>query len=267
MLRSMTLIVGAANGRSGLESPAGLLFSQSFTWDSYGVARLSLHASNTGDMRNAYFDQLDMIIEDLVTMAEDVQQAVERATHALLTADGQAAELVIAGDAKVDADRERIEDRSFELLALQQPVAGDLRMLIAAVRMVADLERMGDLAVHVAKVAQLRMPGTAVPNQMLPTIERMGGLAVQMVGRAARIIADRDIDAARALEQDDEEMDELRRRSFRLMLGDGWTHGVEPAIDVALLGRYYERIADHAVSLARRVVYLVTGETYSAVDH
>jgi phosphate transport system protein len=218
-------------------------------------------------MRNAYFDQLDMIVADLVTMAEDVQRAVGRATQALLTADPEIADQVVAGDAKVDADRERIEDRSFELLALQQPVAGDLRMLIAAVRMVADLERMGDLAVHVAKVARLRMPDTAVPQEMLPTIERMGELAVQMVGRAARIIADRDIDAARALEQDDEEMDELRRRSFRLMLGDGWTHGVEPAIDVALLGRYYERIADHAVSLARRVVYLVTGETFSSVDH
>jgi phosphate transport system protein len=218
-------------------------------------------------MRNAYFDQLDMIVSDLVTMAEDVQQAVSRATHALLTADPHIADLVVAGDVRVDDDRERIEDRCFELLALQQPVAGDLRMLIAATRMVAELERMGDLAVHVAKVARLRMPGLAVPPEMLPTIERMGELAVQMVGGAARIIADRDIDAARALEQDDEEMDELRRRSFRLMLGDGWTHGVEPAVDVALLGRYYERIADHAVSLARRVVYLVTGEPFSQVDH
>ena len=218
-------------------------------------------------MRNAYFDQLDMIVADLVTMAEDVQLAVGRATQALLTADSEIAGQVVSGDAKVDADRERIEDRSFELLALQQPVAGDLRMLIAAVRMVADLERMGDLAVHVAKVARLRLPETAVPAEMLPTIERMGELAVQMVGRAARIIADRDIDAARALELDDEEMDELRRRSFRIMLGDAWIHGVEPAIDVALLGRYYERIADHAVSLARRVVYLVTGETFSSVTH
>jgi phosphate transport system protein len=211
-------------------------------------------------MRNAYFDQLDAIVDDLVAMTRDVQQAVSRATHALLTADGHIADQVVAGDARIDAMREQVEDRAFELLALQQPVAGDLRMLVAALRMVADLERMGDLSVHVAKVAQLRMPGSAVPAEMVPTIKRMAEVAVHMVGGAAEVIAERDVDAARRLEEDDEEMDELRKRSFRMMLGDSWTHGVEPAIDIALLGRYYERIADHAVSLARRVVYLVTGE-------
>ena len=211
-------------------------------------------------MRNAYFDQLDAIVGDLVAMTQDVQQAVGRATHALLTADGHIADQVVAGDAKIDAMRELVEDRAFELLALQQPVAGDLRMLVAALRMVTDLERMGDLSVHVAKVAQLRMPEMAVPAEMVPTVKRMAEVAVHMVGGAAEVIAERDVDAARMLERDDEEMDELRKHSFRMMLGDSWTHGVEPAIDIALLGRYYERIADHAVSLARRVVYLVTGE-------
>ncbi len=211
-------------------------------------------------MRNAYFDQLDAIVGDLVDMTHDVQTAVARATHALLTADGHVADQVVAGDALIDAKRELVEDRAFELLALQQPVAGDLRMLVAALRMVADLERMGDLSVHVAKVAQLRIPETAVPEEMVPTMKRMAEVAVHMVGGAAEVIKERDVDAARMLERDDEEMDELRKRSFRMMLGDSWTHGVEPAIDIALLGRYYERIADHAVSLARRVVYLVTGQ-------
>ena len=211
-------------------------------------------------MRNAYFDQLDAIVEELASMTQQVQQSVGLATHALLTADSDVASKVIADDATIDATRERIEDQVFELLALQQPVAGDLRMLFAATRMVGDLERMGDLSVHVAKVAQLRVPEIAVPAEMVPTIEQMAYVAVQMVGAAAVIIAERDVDAARELEQADEEMDELRRRSFRIMLGDGWSHGVEPAIDIALLGRYYERIADHAVSLARRVVYLVTGQ-------
>lgn len=211
-------------------------------------------------MRNAYFDQLDAIVDELASMTQQVQQSVARATHALLTADGEVAAQVIADDARIDATRERIEDQVFELLALQQPVAGDLRMLFAATRMVGDLERMGDLSVHVAKVAQLRVPDVAVPAEMVPTIEQMAHVAVQMVGAAATVIAERDVDAARALEQADEEMDELRRRSFRIMLGESWAHGVEPAIDIALLGRYYERIADHAVSLARRVVYLVTGQ-------
>ncbi len=217
-------------------------------------------------MRSAYHDHLDLVVDELVAMTHQVQQSVARATHALMTADAAVAEQVVAADAEIDAIRDRIEDQVFELLALQQPVAGDLRMLVAASRMVADLERMGDLSVHVAKVARLRAPEAAVPAEMVPTMTRMAEVAVDMVGAAARVIADRDVDAARELEREDEEMDELRRRSFRLMLGDNWAHGVEPAIDLALLGRYYERIADHAVSLARRVVYLVTGETVSSLS-
>ena len=218
-------------------------------------------------MRNAYFDQLDSIVDELVDMTQVVQVAVARATQALLTADAEIAEKVISDDAAIDAARERVEARSFELLALQQPVASDLRMLVAALRMVADLERMGDLSVHVAKVARLRVPQVAVPDEMIPTIERMATVAEKMVGTVAGIIAERDVEGARRLEEDDEEMDQLRRSSFRLMLDDSWPHGVEPAVDIALLGRYYERIADHAVSLARRVVYLVTGETVTTVDH
>jgi phosphate transport system protein len=217
-------------------------------------------------MREVFLSQLEQVILDLVTMTGRVQQAVRRSSDALLHATLEVADEVIAGDALIDADRERIENKSFELLALQQPVAGDLRMLIATVRMVADLERMGDLAVHVAKVARLRAPQAAVPVEILPTIERMGELAGNMVGAAAGIIADRDVQAAIALERDDEEMDELRKQSFQLILSDSWTHGVEPAIDAALLGRYYERIADHAVSLGRRVVYLVTGDVRPTPD-
>jgi phosphate transport system protein len=212
-------------------------------------------------MRNAYVDKLDTIVEDLVAMTHEVQEAVARATRALLTADAEVAERVISDDADIDAARERVELQAFELLALQQPVASDLRMLIAALRMVADLERMGDLSVHVAKVARLRVPLVAVPAEMVPTIERMAVVAEKMVGTVAGVIADRDVEGARRMEEDDEEMDQLRRSSFRLMLDDSWSYGVEPAVDIALLGRYYERIADHAVSLARRVVYLVTGET------
>ena len=216
-------------------------------------------------MRDAYFDELDTIVRDLVTMTHEVQQAVARATRALLTADAEVAERVISDDADIDAARERVEHKSFELLALQQPVARDLRMLVAALRMVADLERMGDLSVHVAKVARLRVPLVAVPDELVPTIQRMAAVAEKMVGTVAGVIADRDVDGARRMEQDDEEMDRLRRSSFRLMLDDSWPYGVEAAVDIALLGRYYERIADHAVSLARRVVYLVTGETVGAV--
>lgn len=211
-------------------------------------------------MREVYFDQLDSIVDDLVAMTDLVRAAVGEATKALLAADIETAERVISGDAEIDAARAAIEDKSFELLALQQPVAGDLRMLVAALRMVDDLERIGDLSVHVAKVARLRSPDLAVPAELADTIDRMAEVAQDMVGQVSGIIAERDVEAARRLEEDDEEMDSLRKAEFQIMLSDTWSHGVEPAVDMALLGRYYERIADHTVSIGRRLVYLVTGE-------
>ena len=212
-------------------------------------------------MRTLYGDQLSSIDQGLLDLTQLVQQSVNRATHALLTADPDVADQVLAGDHRIDSLRNKIEDQVIEVLALQQPVAGDLRMLVAAVRMVADLERMGDLAVHVAKVARMRMPEVAVPAQLLPVVRRMAEVAGQMLGRLPSIISERDLDAVAQIERDDEEIDQLRRQPFRVLLGDNWPHGVEPAIDIALVGRYYERIADHAVTLARRVVYLVTGDT------
>ncbi|MFT4010895.1 MAG: phosphate signaling complex protein PhoU [Nocardioidaceae bacterium] len=211
-------------------------------------------------MRDAYFDQLDAIVDDLVAMTRLVETAVSNASRALLQVDIETAEQVISGDANIDAAREKIEDKSFELLALQQPVASDLRMLVAGLRMVDDLERMGDLSVHVAKVARLRMPDLAVPEPLVGTITHMSEVAKDMVAQVGQIIADRDVEAALQLERDDEEMDRLRKHEFQIMLSDDWGQGVEAAVDMALLGRYYERIADHAVSIARRLVYLVTGE-------
>jgi phosphate transport system protein len=211
-------------------------------------------------MREAYYDQLDSIIQELVAMTGNVRALLRDATSSLLNADARLAEHVISADDEVDREREVIEDRSFELLAMQQPVAGDLRMLVAGLRMVSDLERMGDLSVHIAKVARLRFPARAIPDPIEATIAKMGDVAEHMVGAAAEVVAERDLDAARALEQQDDEMDQLRQSLFRTLLSDEWNAGVEAAVDIALLGRYYERIADHAVSMARRVVYLVTGE-------
>lgn len=211
-------------------------------------------------MREAYHDQLDSIVDDLVDMADSVAVAVHAATRALLGTDGGLAEQVIGGDRRVDDARELVEDKAFELLVRQQPVAGELRMLVAALRMVGDLERIGDLAVHIAKVSRMRMPGAAVPVVCRGTISTMGTTAEAMVREAGAIVADRDATAALALEQRDDDMDQLQRALFHSLLGGDWSYGVEPAIDVALLGRYYERIADHAVSMARRVVYLVTGQ-------
>ena len=211
-------------------------------------------------MREAFHEQLDSMFHDLADICGSVETAVRLATEALLTGDAGIAEKVITADADIDRARERVEDSAFLLLSLQQPVASDLRTVVAALRMVSELERMGDLSVHVAKIARLRVPNLAVPDAIRPTIQRMAEVAEEMVVRVSTISKDRDIDEALALVSADEEMDQLRRNSFADLLSADWDHGVEAAVDVALLGRYYERIADHAVSIARRVVFLVTGE-------
>ena len=214
-------------------------------------------------MRDQYQQQLLSVLTSLVDLTGDVRTALAEATRALLEADASRAETVIDGDLAIDAARERIEEESFDILARQAPVAGDLRMLVAALRMVADLERMGDLAVHVAKVARRRYPAQAVPPLLVPTIKAMAATADHMVAEAAQIIANRDVAAAMALEDTDDQMDTLRRSMFLALLSDEWDEQVgrvEAAIDVALLGRYYERVGDHAVSMARRLVFIVTGE-------
>jgi phosphate transport system protein len=216
-------------------------------------------------MREAFHEQLDSVFDDLAGICRSVEAAVRLSTAALLTGDAEVAERVISADVDIDRARERVEDKAFALLSLQQPVAGDLRTVVAALRMVTELERMGDLSVHVAKIARLRVPHVAVPEEIRPTVARMGAVAEDMVSRVSQIITGRDVEAAIALGRDDEEMDQLRRTSFVELLSDDWKHGVEAAVDVALLGRYYERIADHAVSVANRVVFVVTGQNPRAV--
>jgi phosphate transport system protein len=214
-------------------------------------------------MRDTYHDELDAISRSLVEMANLVGSAMSRATTALLDGDLQLAEQVITADEAVDARYREVEARAFDLLARQQPVASDLRVLVTSLRMVADLERMGDNAAHVAKIARRRYPSSAVPPALRSTVLEMGHAAEEIVAKAGSVVAGRDLKLAAELEKDDDVMDELHRQLFTAILDDRWDQGVEAAIDITLVGRHYERFADHAVSVARRVVYLVTGERAS----
>ena len=206
-------------------------------------------------MRDAYYDQLQAIVDDVVALTSLVRRSLASATLALLDADPTLAPPVLADDDRIDQLTHDIEDRSFLIMATQQPVAGDLRQLVATMRIIADLERMGDHAVHIAKVARMREPEKAVPTELEATFRSMGQVADAMIAAASHIVAERDVEAAQELETKDDEMDKL----FRTLLSDVWSHGVESAIDVALLSRYYERIGDHAVSMARRMIFQVTG--------
>jgi phosphate transport system protein len=211
-------------------------------------------------MREAYHEELDALSDGLVEMANLVGSAMGLATTALLDADLQLAESVISVDAKVEDLQRDLENRAVAVLARQQPVATDLRVVVTSLRMSADLERSGALAQHVAKLARMRHPGRAVPRDLRRTILEMGQLAQRLMAQAAEVIITQDVDAALQLERDDDRMDELHRMLFQHLMDDRWHHGVGTAVDVTLVGRYYERFADHAVSMARHVVYLVSGE-------
>jgi phosphate transport system protein len=219
-------------------------------------------------MRQQFHDELQFISDQMVEMTRLVGSAIARATTALLDADLNLAESVITADEAIDALQLELEDRAIGVLALQQPVATDLRIVVTGLRMSADLERMGDLARHVAKLARLRYPQSAIPAELRATILQMGQVAERIVAKAGSVIASRDLVTAGQLEVDDDVMDDLHRSLFTALLDDEWQHGIETAVDVTLCGRYYERFADHAVSVARRVVFLATGERVSeASDH
>jgi len=211
-------------------------------------------------MRDAFHEELDAIEATLVTMGEMVATAMSRSSEALLKADVKLAEQVISDDEKLDTIHHDLEARAINLMARQQPVAQDLRILVTSLRMSADLERMGDLCHHIARLARMRFPESAVPSELLVIIGNMGTTALKIIEKSTHVIKTQDLQAAVELETDDDEMDKLHRELFVALLDDSWSHGIETAIDMTLLGRYYERCADHAVSIARRVYFLVKGE-------
>ena len=210
-------------------------------------------------MRDAFHEELDQISDKLVEMSRLTGSAMGRATIALLDADLELAESVIEADQAIDQMRRELDDTAVDLLARQQPVATDLRQMVTALRMRSDLERSGDLARHVAKLARLRYPGAVLPEQLRPIFAEMAVTAEQMVLRAGEIVAANDVHGASELIQADETMDRLHREVFRILLDPSWAGSAQHTVDATLLSRYYERFGDHAVSVALRVVFLVTG--------
>ncbi len=210
-------------------------------------------------MRDAYHEALDAITDELVTMSSMVGTMMEHASTALLTADRALAESVIEADDEIDSINQEVELRATELIALQQPVATDLRMVLAAMRISTTLERMGDLAQHVAKTARMRYPDHAVPPSVEANIREMSYIAVRMATKIGQVIETKDIALAREIETDDDRMDALHREVLDILLTAA-PGPVNQAVDITLLNRYFERYADHVVSIARRVIYLVIGE-------
>ena len=211
-------------------------------------------------IRSVFQDELDNVSQTLFDLSVMVSDSMARATTSLMTKDLKLAEEVITSDEKIDTVQHDLDARIIDIIARQQPVASDLRALVTALRMSADLERMGDLAHHVAKLVRLRHPASAVPAELLALVEVIGETAEKIATKTGVVISTRDVALAAQVEKDDDVMDELHRKLISALIEPSWPHGVETAIDLTLLGRYYERYADHAVSIARRVIFLVTGK-------
>jgi phosphate transport system protein len=211
-------------------------------------------------MREAYHVELEQLAGNLAAMSLQVADALERATKALLEVDLGLAEQVISDDQKVDDARAQCEEQAYALLALQAPVATDLRTVLAAIHAAESLERMGDLALHVAKAARRRHPEPVLPESVRPYFAEMGQVAVELARQAEQVIKNKDIEAARLLEAADDQVDDIHKHLFTVIMDRDWPYGVASAVDVTLLGRFYERYADHAVSVARRMVFVVTGK-------
>jgi phosphate transport system protein len=214
-------------------------------------------------MREAFEHELAGIQDLLTEMAVKAGVAMSAATQAMLDADLHSAQAVIAGDDELDDLTGRVEQACYDAVARQQPVARDLRLVVSAMQISSSLERMGDLADHVAKLTALRHPNRSIPEDVRPLFVTMGAVADQMATLSALLLRTWDLGGASQILAMDDEMDVLHHDLFTAVLSPTWTHGVEAAIDTTLMSRYYERYADHTVAVARRVIQLVTGAPFS----
>lgn len=233
---------------------------RSFTRRSLHLGILGALAESRVDaMRTAYHEQLDALTNQLAEMCRMAGVAMERATQSLLQADLVLAEQVITDHEQISAASARAEEAAFVLLALQAPVAGDLRAIVSSIQIVADVDRMGALALHVAKIARRRHPQHTLPEEVNGYFAEMGRVAVDLGNSAREVLLSRDPEKARRIREEDDAMDDLHRHLFTVLMDREWKHGVAAAVDVTLLGRFYERFADHAVEISRRVIFQVTG--------
>lgn len=211
-------------------------------------------------MRAIFDQELEQIGDDLLRMSRHVADAIRDASEALRTADLELAQRVIDADAKVDELERELDERCVLLLARQQPVATDLRTIVSALRISASIERMGDLARHIAQVVRLRYPEPAVPASAQRLFDGLTEAAVKVGTDVVTLLETHDLELASAVERDDDVLDDLHTQTFRLTLADSWQGSTAETVDVTLLARFFERFGDHAVSVARRITYLVTGD-------
>ena len=211
-------------------------------------------------MREVFHQSLEDVQGRLVEIAELVAVAIDRATRAFGSSDVSLAEEVIEADAIIDEKAVALDELAIEILARQQPVARDLRIVVTALRVSASLERMGDMAEHIAQLARSRFPERAIPKGLKSTFTRMGELDVQVARSLAELLRTQDLRIAEEIRDVDDDIDELHVSVFEKVLGDSWKGEATATVDATLASRYHERFADHAVSIAKKVQYLATGD-------
>lgn len=211
-------------------------------------------------MREVFHQSLEEIQSRLVEITDLVTIAIDKATRAFAGSDVAMAEEVIAADARIDELAVSLDELAIEVLARQQPVARDLRIVVFALRVSASLERMGDMAEHIAQLARLRFPERAIPKGLKGTFTKMGERDVEISRTLSELLRTQDLRLADVIRNADDEVDELHARVFEKVLSDNWKGEPTATVDATLASRYHERFADHAVAVAKKVVYLATGD-------
>ena len=211
-------------------------------------------------MREVFQQELREVQERLVEISTLVADSIERATEAFNDSNVALAETVIADDRKIDELAAELDELAIQILARQQPVARDLRIVVSALRISASLERMGDMAEHIAQLARYRFPEKVVPKGLRSTFRDMGALDVEIAKKLTDLLRTEDVEIAEDIRNSDDKVDALHLSVFDKVLGETWKGGAVDTVDATLASRYHERFADHAVSIAKKVQYLATGD-------
>jgi len=210
-------------------------------------------------MREVFQQELREVQDRLVEMSTLVEFSIDNATRAFNESDVSLAEKVIAGDSRIDSAAKALDELAIDILARQQPVARDLRIVVSALRISASLERMGDLAEHIAQLARYRFPEKVIPKSLRSTFHEMGTLDVAIAKKLTELLKSEDVKLAEEIRNEDDRIDELHVSVFDAVLGETWKGAAVDTVDATLASRYHERFADHAVTIAKNIQYLATG--------
>ncbi|MBN9183821.1 MAG: phosphate signaling complex protein PhoU [Microbacterium sp.] len=211
-------------------------------------------------MREVFHQSLEEVQDRLVEIADLVTAAIDKATTAFAPSDVSLAEEVIDADSVIEEKAVALDELAIEILARQQPVARDLRIVVMSLRVSASLERMGDIAEHIAQLTRMRYPERAIPKGLKSTFTKMGELDVEVARRLSDLLRTQDLAIADTIRNADDDIDELHVSVFEKVLSDSWQGEASATVDATLASRYLERFGDHAVSVAKKVVYLATGD-------